>query len=70
MKIFSGTVLYDNNGTVIVYMNKTMPVHFMFDVRLGKNLNSSINRYAVEWGPLRGPNQLFIENRTVVPMVS
>ena len=52
-----------------MYMNKTMPVHFIFDTSLGKNVNSSINRYAVEWGPLVGPNQLFVENQTVIPMV-
>lgn len=61
--------MYDWNGTVIVYMNKTMPVYFMFDTSQGRIGNNSINRYALQWGPIIGPNQLYVENKTVVPMV-
>ena len=66
--LFSGTILLDKNGVVIVYMNKDLPVQFMFDTSQGRSGNSTA--YALQWGPLIGPNRLFVENNTVVPMVS
>ena len=66
--LFSGTILLDANGIVIVYMNKTLPVQFMFDPSLGRSKNNTA--FALQWGPLIGPNQFDVENRTVIPMVS
>ena len=66
--LFSGTILLDKNGVVIVYMSKDLPVQFMFDTSQGRSGNNTA--YALQWGPLIGPNRLFVENNTVVPMVS
>ncbi|XP_053372508.1 uncharacterized protein LOC123564547 [Mercenaria mercenaria] len=63
-----GQVLLDKSGIVIVYINNSLPVQFLFDQPVGRMDNSSIDRYAVQWGPLVGPDHMSVENRTIVPL--
>lgn len=63
-----GKVLLDEAGLVIVYVGNYLDVQFMFDQPMGRADNSSIDRLALQWGPLVGPDKMRIENRTVVPL--
>ena len=62
----------DKEGIVILYVNNTLPVHFLFDMPVGRMGNTTIDKYAVQWGPLVGPEAnetMHIENTTVLPSV-
>lgn len=68
-----GKILLDKEGIVILYINNTLPVHFLIDMPVGRMGNTTIDRYAVQWGPLVGPEEnemIDVENRTVLPSVS
>ncbi|KAH3853468.1 hypothetical protein DPMN_095992 [Dreissena polymorpha] len=67
--IQEGKVLLDKAGIVIVYINNFRHAQFMFDQPMGKSENITFERYAMQWGPLVGPdgNQtMMVENETVV----
>lgn len=61
------TILLDAGGIVILYVNNTLPAQFIFDSPIGRSGNETIDRYALQWGPLVGPEQMQIENITVIP---
>ena len=73
IKIFDtlGKVLLDRAGIVIIYVNNTLPVKYLFNKPIDCNDNSSgdIDRYAVRWGPLVGPKTMDVENTTIIPAV-
>ncbi|KAL3873655.1 hypothetical protein ACJMK2_036749, partial [Sinanodonta woodiana] len=62
-----GRLLYNSSDVLIVYVPSMLEVQFMWNlpqVRIG---NTSVNHYALQWGPLVGPNKITMENSTVVP---
>ncbi|KAL4238512.1 hypothetical protein ACF0H5_003220 [Mactra antiquata] len=64
-----GKVLLDESGIVIVYINNSIPVYFLFDSPSARMDNNTIDRYAVQWGPLVGPHdKMQIENNTILPV--
>ncbi|XP_052767193.1 uncharacterized protein LOC128207991 isoform X2 [Mya arenaria] len=65
-----GQVLLDQAGIVIIYVKNTMPVHFVFDDSpMGRVGNTTVDRFAMQWGPLVGPEgnrTITVENGTVI----
>ncbi|XP_060553980.1 uncharacterized protein LOC132715026 [Ruditapes philippinarum] len=61
-----GKVLLDEAGIVILHVNNSLPVQFLPSPPMGNDTN--IDRYAVQWGPMDGPDSMTVENTTIIPL--